>query len=151
MENERGQLPFDRALERRHVDAARPLLLVSGLSASELLDALKLWENRARPLHRIYDGTAYTGPLCADLAAHQPLGADEWQRLPVPCPGLECALPAVLARSDAEAALLVAHLPPVEQACLREAALCLARAQRVHDVELPPHALRAILAHCVAG
>jgi hypothetical protein len=69
-------------------------------------------------------------PLFAVLVARQPLTTGDWSLVPQPCPGLGSALPAVLARSDFEARLLVAHLPPEEQRRLRTCALCLARAQR---------------------
>ena len=66
--------------------------------------------------------------------------------MPTPRPGLAAALPAVLCRSEAEAALLVRRLPVGERQRLRTAALCLARAQRVHNVQLPPPILRLLLA-----
>ena len=66
--------------------------------------------------------------------------------MPQPCPGLGAALPAVLARSDAEAALLVAHLPAADCERLRTALLCLHRAERAHGLELPPAILHSLLA-----
>ena len=54
-------------------------------------------------------------------------------------------LPVVLRRSEAEAALLVSRLPPGERQRLRTTALCLARAQRVHGLQLPLHLLHPLL------
>ena len=71
------------------------------------------------------------------LVARQPLTPAEWARVPAPCPGLGAALPAVLARSEAEAAALVAHLPAADRERLRTAVLGLARAQRRCRVHLP--------------
>lgn len=77
-------------------------------------------------------------PLFALLVARQPLTPADWELVPQPCPGLGSALPAVLARSDFEARLLVAHLPFEERQRLRTLALCLARAQRSGQlVQLP--------------
>lgn len=82
----------------------------------------------------------------AALATHLPLTPQQWQRLPTPCPGLGRALPAVLARSEAEAAVLVAHLPPADAARLRTAALSLHRLQRGLQLELPAHLVGRMLA-----
>lgn len=83
--------------------------------------------------------------LLSDYIAHWPLSAKHWAQVPAPCPGLAHALPAVLARSDAEAALLVSHLPDPDRARLRMAALCLHRSQRCLQVQLPPVLVRHIL------
>jgi len=80
-------------------------------------------------------------PLFAVLVARQPLTPSDWELLPLPCPGLGSALPAVLARSDFEARMLVAHLPPHERRRLRTLALCLARAQRSGQLPLLPTSL----------
>lgn len=85
-------------------------------------------------------------PLYTTLAARRALAPADWARVPAPCAGLGAALPAVLEQSPAEAALLVQHLPPAERQRLHIAALCLARAQRVHCAGLPPVALGRILA-----
>eukprot|EP00887_Chlorella_sp_A99_P000710 scaffold5.g710.t1 len=84
--------------------------------------------------------------LLADLAASRPLSPVEWVALPSPCPGLERALPAVLARSPDEAAQLVAHLPAAAVGRLRALALSLARLQRRLCLELPEDIVRRILA-----
>ncbi len=64
------------------------------------------------------------------LVARCPLTPEQWAQVPVACPCLGTALPAVLRRSEAEAALLVRHLPSREQQCLRTLALSLGAAQR---------------------
>ena len=57
--------------------------------------------------------------LHAPLVARLPLTPTRRSRVPLPCPGLGAALPAVLARSEAEAALLVARLPASDHDRLR--------------------------------
>ena len=86
-------------------------------------------------------------PFYAELVTAWPLTAAEWQQVPFPCPGLAHALPAVLARSEAEAASLVAHLPAPDCRRLRTAALALHRQQRCLGVALPTDPTRRILAH----
>ena len=85
-------------------------------------------------------------PLFANLAACSALSPAQWQRMPPSCPGLGTALPAVLKRSVAEAALLVARLPVEARQCLRTAALCLGRAQRERHIELPAALVGQVLA-----
>lgn len=63
--------------------------------------------------------------------------------MPDPCPGLGDALPAVLAHSEVEAALLVAHLPAAGRERLRMAALCLRRLERMYGLHLLPALLAA--------
>ena len=89
-------------------------------------------------------------PLFADLAACTALSPEQWQRMPAPCPALGAALPAVLARSAAEAALLVARLPDEARQRLRTGALCLGRVQRERRIELPAALVGQVLA-LVAG
>ena len=146
-ENRRRRRPLHHALRppRQHlfgdgqpepevrVRTARLLLSASGMSADALLDALAAAGPDFQPLH-------------ADLAAHLPLTAQQWQRAPSPCAALAHAAPAVLARSDAEASQLVRRLPAAAQRRLRLAMRCLARAQRGSHVQLPPHVVRAVLA-----
>ena len=76
-------------------------------------------------------------PLFPHIVACHALTQAEWQLLPSPCPGLADVLPAIYCRSAAEAALLVAHLPPTDQHRLRTAALCLARIQNQLHMHLP--------------
>ena len=84
-------------------------------------------------------------PLFADLAACHALSTSQWQCVPAPCPGLRAALPAVLARSEAEAGWLVSRLPAPARTRLRVAALCLARAQRMLGIELERALVRRML------
>ena len=84
-------------------------------------------------------------PLYAELAAHTPLKPWQWDKVPTPCPAIGAALPAVLARSPSEAALLVAHLPASDRERLQTALLSLHRAQRDTGVDLPLLVLPALL------
>eukprot|EP00887_Chlorella_sp_A99_P002399 scaffold10.g2399.t1 len=83
--------------------------------------------------------------LIAHVAACRTLSPADWAAIPAPCPGLARALPAVLARSTAEAAELVAHLPADHRSRLHTLALSLARMQRRLGLELPAHIVRRIL------
>ncbi|KAL4425173.1 hypothetical protein ABPG75_009189 [Micractinium tetrahymenae] len=83
-----------------------------------------------------YEADGEFESLYAMLAARQPLTADQWEQVPNSCFDLVTALPAVLERCAAEAALLVRHLPEDERSCLRTVALCLARVPR--QLRLPP-------------
>ena len=76
-------------------------------------------------------------PLFPHIVASHALTEAEWQLVPSPCPGLAAVLPIVFGRSPAEAALLVAHLPPADRDRLRTAALCLTRTQNQLGLELP--------------
>lgn len=89
--------------------------------------------------------------LYSSLVARQALNPSEWALVPSPCPGLGTTLPAVLRRSEAEAALLVRHLPVAEVQRLRTFALCLARRQRQAGMpELPAPITAHLLALSVA-
>lgn len=137
-----GQLPLERALQSYHDDAARCLLVHAPvLPTSELLASL---EAAARRWPR---GPAFgrLHSLYAPLVARQPLTPAEWARVPRPCTGLGAALPEVLARSEAEAAALVAHLPLRRRQRLRTTALCLHRIECMHGLELPPALQRPLL------
>ena len=125
---------------RTGVDAAAVTFEAGGL----LLDECAL----AQPADELALLARWQAPhaLYVPLAARLPLVPAEWSRLPVPCPGLGAALPAVLRRSDAVAALLVSHLPAGERGRLRTGALCLARAQHVHGMPPPVGLLRMLLA-----
>lgn len=72
--------------------------------------------------------------------------AQQWALVPSLCAALRAALPAVLRRSEAEAALLLAHLPPAARERLRTAAQCLQQA----GVRLPEPLVRGILAFCLS-
>lgn len=69
------------------------------------------------------------------------------QRQATPNPRLSLAslVPAVLARSEAEAAVRVAHLPADDKACLRTAALCLHRSEETMELQLPREVVQRIL------
>lgn len=121
--NIRGRAPFDHSLRVRNLEAARCLLACGAppQQASEML-------------LRLHTCGGWAQPLFAALAARQPLTPAEWARVPTPCAGIGAALPAVLERSEMEAALLVRHLSTAEQQRLRTFALCL---ERSHFQELP--------------
>ncbi len=143
-EDKQGHRPLHKALDHRmysHAapNAARALLHVSGLSAQQLLDLLA-----GVPA----DQQQRVQPLYGDVAAHMPLTPEQWQRVPMPCPGLGTALPAVLDRSAAEAGLLVAHLPRADRMRLRVAALSLHRLQGT--LELSPPIPAALLGRMLA-
>ena len=86
-----------------------------------------------------------TLPLFPELAMDWPLTAAQWQQVPSPCPGLGRALPAVHQRSEEEAALLVAHLPPADSTRLRTFALALHRSQRRLGIHLPSELVHHLL------
>lgn len=97
-------------------------------------------------LHGLSVACAVALPFYADLAVHWPLTDAQWRAsIPAPCPGLGRALPAVLARSQAEAALLVAHPPAADKARLRTAALSLHRCEQQLGVPLPREVAARIL------
>ena len=130
--NHEGQTPFEWLCRHWRIAgfnedrccAARLLMAGCGLQPSQLLESLRSSLNHSRPLF-------------VDVIAGHPLTAADWQLVPSPCPGLAAALPAVLERSPAEAALLVARLPAAQRHCLHTAALCLHRAQVVAGATLP--------------
>ena len=125
-----GPTPLECALfaEQPHVKAARCLLTAG--PADNVLAALWAVAYEAAAAAD-EERTSTVLSLVADgVAAHTPLSDAEWAQVPTPCPGLGAALPIVLARSAAQAAHLVTHLPAEGARCLRTAALCLARAQR---------------------
>ena len=99
----------------------------------------------AEALPLLAAGGDLTLPLFPDLAAHWPLTAAEWQQVPSPCHGLGRALPAVLQRSNEEAALLVAHPQPADSTRLQTFALALHRSQRLLDIHLPNELVHHLL------
>ena len=138
-----GALPLACAVQSLSCGPARCLLERGALAPpADLLEALQA--NR-----RVY--CAELATLYAPLVARQPLSPAEWARVPTQCPGLGAALLAVLARSEAEAALLVARLPTADAERLRTAALCLRRAERAHGLALPPPVLHQLLAVAANG
>ena len=150
---------------------ARPALAPSARPAASLQQALAQGRYQEatdwlqhRPLPRVADVLVWLEqagsrarapsrtvlPLYGLLVKRQPLTPAEWARVPAPCPGLGAALPAVLARSEAEAALLAARLPAADRERLHTAALCLRRVEREHGLDLPPAILRLLLPAAVA-
>ena len=90
-------------------------------------------------------------PLYTALVARYPLTSEQWARVPPTCPGLGAALPAVVQRSEAEAALLVRRMTDTERQHLRALALCLGVAQRRGSLpSLPTPIVQRLLADCAA-
>ena len=108
------------------------LLLLEATPPEAALPILtSAWQQQQLDPHQLLS------PLHATLVACWPLSEAQWQRVPAPCPGLGRALPAVLQRSEAEAALLVAHLPAADRQRLQAFALALHRMQRQLGIDLP--------------
>ncbi len=119
-----GKTPFETACGWLHLDAARLLLEEAPLQpAAEILAALN-------------KKGSWVLPLYASVVARLPLTPEQWELVPAPCPGLGAALPTILQRSEAEAALLAARLPAADRERMHTFALCLARAER--ERRLPP-------------
>ena len=134
-----GHLPLEIALFQAQTegDPAR------FLSTARLLLPATLPERALAALEQAGEIVLH---LFVDLAACVELSPAQWQRVPAPCPDLGAALPAVLARSEAEAALPVGCLPAKMRRRLRAGALCLGRAQRVRHMELPAALVGQVLA-----
>ena len=87
-----------------------------------------------------------TLPLFCDFLlapGHLPFPATDWALVPLPCPGIERALPAALASGPDQASQVVRRLHPAEVARLRAAALCLG------SYGLPGAVAAAILTCCI--
>ena len=139
--DKKGRLPLEAALASRRFAVARCLLEHGAQPpASQALAALEAARCHCQLFPYPFPPSLYT-----PVVARQPLTPADWALVPAPCPGLSAALPAVLARSDAEAALLVARLPADERERLQAAALCLHRAERAHGLSLPLVLLRPLL------
>jgi len=96
-----GRSPLVAALEMQHVEAACCLLADGPLPLPQQRSKLlKLLAGLGEPAHALY-------PILAD---RQPLTRRQWIQVPVPCPGLGTALPAVLEHSAQQARCLVRHL-----------------------------------------
>ena len=131
-----GETPLDSALLHCHDPdkrAAVARVLLPAMPAGSALDSL------------LNAGPSGRHLLPDFVAAHLPLSADIWRRLPRSCP-LARLLPAALEHSAEQARQLVQHLPVADVARLRCAALCLARAQRRTRIHLPPALTGLILA-----
>ena len=86
-----------------------------------------------------------------DLATNWDLTVLGWQQVPSPCPFIGAALPAVLERSEAKAALLVQHMTDDDRRHLRTLALCLGAAGRRGLLpQLPTPILHRLLAESAA-
>lgn len=138
----KGATPLLLALRPRTAEgpdglAAVRLLLAAGpgeAAAHTLAQAVHDHHVRERALR-----------LLPELVALWALPPAAWAELPRGCAGLEAALPAVLARSEAEAALLVGRLPAEARERLRCRVLCLARLQRRAAALLPVPVLQRVL------
>eukprot|EP00887_Chlorella_sp_A99_P001704 scaffold8.g1704.t1 len=152
-ETKRRRTAFDElalhwAVTYAHLPAARVLVECSTVPPAELIADLLTAVDAPRPrgsLPTLEQRQKTAHALIADLAIGRALSPADWARLPTPCPGLARALPAVLERSPAEAAQLVAHLPAFARGRLRTLALSLARVQRRLGLELPESVVRRIL------
>ena len=99
----------------------------------------------------ILQGGTFGRQLVAAAVARCPLTPAQWTQVPLACPRLGTALPAVLQRSEAEAAVLVRRMPAGEQHYLRTLALYLGAAQRRgHLPSLPVPITDRLLAECAA-
>lgn len=139
-----GLCPLDLALRFGAAEVACCLLEGSPLPVTEqLLAALQ-------PVATLRHGHGWRRhfislPVYAFLVERFALTPAVWACVPSPSPSLAPALPAVLARSEAEAGQLVHRLPDAVRMCLQFAALCQARVERVHGLQLPPDLHRALL------
>lgn len=133
--NHAVRLPLHLALSRGFYDVAHALLAAWQLprEAGELLGALEGARGGTSP------------QLWVDVVCRLALTPEDWLRVPAGLPELRAALPAVLARSCAEAAQLMARLPAGDRDRVRTAALSLARAQRDAGVPLPPAVVTRLL------
>eukprot|EP00887_Chlorella_sp_A99_P001680 scaffold8.g1680.t1 len=142
-----GHLPAARVLLER--SATAPAELIADLLRAQRDPYMEASEPSREKRNKVVP------MLLADLLARRALSPADWAALPTPCPGLALptpcpglarALPAVLARSPAEATHLVAHLPAAARGRLRALLLSLARLQRRLRLELPESVVRRILA-----
>lgn len=138
--------PLEHALQRQHIPLACAFVavqLAAGQPPAQLIELIK------QPRDWPWDQVVYAARevLIADVAARVALTPHDWQRVPAPTRGLGAALRAVLRRSLAEAAALVARLPAAERQRLRCAALCLSRASRGR---LPAELATSVLALAAA-
>lgn len=101
--------PIDWALTNADWPMARLLIRTGGGSSGEVLQAL----HTAFALATDEAERVEVEALFTDVVASRPLSEEEWASVPNQVPGLDFALPAVLARSRTEAAHLVRHLQQV--------------------------------------
>ena len=121
--NSRGQLPLHLALRYKCTPTRLPAFqaLVAATPVREAVTVLAGADNSKAAL-----------PLFAAAVGHAALSDQDWKLVPTPCASLATVLPAVHARSRAEAGQLVQRLPPAAQARLRTAAMVLAPALPAH-------------------
>ena len=138
--------PLAKALQRRKLQAASYLAGVGPADAA-LATLVEYMHGGLDPKAPSPDERQLLcAHMFADFAiARCPLPAQQWQRFPMPCHGLERALPAALRHSHAQARMLVQRMMPDAAARLRCALLCLGRQQRCCGVQLPPPLLEHIL------
>eukprot|EP00887_Chlorella_sp_A99_P004094 scaffold23.g4094.t1 len=137
-----GRSALCLAASQAHLSSSRVLLERSAASTAELLaDLLAAVEDPGA----VPECLEAVHTLLADLAATCALSPADWEALPTPCPGLARALPVALARSPAEAAQLVAHLPDAARGRLHALAVSLESLQRQLGLELPESIVRGIL------
>ncbi|KAI7845669.1 hypothetical protein COHA_000783 [Chlorella ohadii] len=134
--------PIDWALTNADRPMARLLIRTGGGSSGEVLQAL----HTAFALATDEAEQVEVEALFTDVVASRPLSEEEWASVPNQVPGLDSALPAVLARSRTEAAHLVRHLQQEEQELLQATVLSLSHACRRAKVELPFDVLPTLLA-----
>ena len=147
-----GNLPLQaalalKALQRGGEDAQAARLLLHAGDAGAVAAAL----GAAAAAQSHEDRTAAAAKaLVPEFVARRALTAAQWAELPTGLPGLLAALPAVLARSEAEAACLMAHLPEPMRARIQAAMLALARVQHRAHVSVPVAALQHIVSLAAA-
>lgn len=140
--------PLDCAIFEQHVSVATYLAAEASLSSDEI-DGILVELAQSR------DGRPYVSELARQLypllVARHVLTSEQWEKIPAPCPCIGAALPEVLRRSEAEAAVLVRHMTADDQQCLRTLALCLSHAQRSGQLPaLPIPIQQRLLAEAVA-
>lgn len=147
--NKKGLLPIQVALQRCYRAANdQPLQLVRHLlGAGDTADVAAALGKAAGDACEALAAAAQQ--MCAEFVARRALTAEQWALLPGELPGLGAALPAVLARSEAEAACLVARLPAAERMWVQAAMLSLARVQRRTQLPVPAPALQLIVSLAV--
>ncbi|KAI7839785.1 hypothetical protein COHA_006585 [Chlorella ohadii] len=96
-------------------------------------------------------GSSLARRLYAEVVASHACNLGDWHLVPLACPGLAAALPAVLQRSEWEAAQLARRLPAEDTQRLQLAALALNRAQARAGLPLPQPLVWRILTLSCAG
>ena len=126
-----GDLALQLAVWNDCTECVEALLRLAPPTDSTVLRSL-LWETEGTQL----------ALLCLALLAVEPLGAETWQRIPIPLPGLCSTLSVCLERSDDEAAEVVRRMSASDRERLQAAALALGRSG------LPDEVTRKVLGLC---